>query len=199
MSNASVQVETLRGRRGCMIWFLLLIVVAASAAGYLYQDTLLQTAAAQSIMEAATSAWNELLGVAPTPPDYEAVVRDFRRAEGALLLNALDDEPYNAVLDQLPIYVTGEALAQLQADAQALRASNRFQRITLVALEILQPIFEYPTAKLLTRERRQVETVERRDGGDVVVDAEDRVVQGVYQLVHSGQRWLVEKAVLGNP
>lgn len=199
MSNASVQVETLRGRRGCMIWFLLLIVVAASAAGYLYQDTLLQTAAAQSIMEAATSAWNELLGVAPTPPDYEAVVRDFRRAEGALLLNALDDEPYNAVLDQLPIYVTGEALAQLQADAQALRASNRFQRITLVALEILQPIFEYPTAKLLTRERRQVETVERRDGGDVVVDAEDRVVPGVYQLVHSGQRWLVEKAVLGNP
>lgn len=199
MSNASVQVETLRGRRGCMIWFLLLIVVATVVAGYLYGDTLLQTPSVQSVMESTRGIWNELFGVAPTPPDYEAVVRKFHTAEAALLLKTLDDEVYNAVVEQLPVYATGEALLQLQADAQALRDSNRFQRITLVNLEIVQSFFEYPTAKILTREQRQVETVERRDGDEVVVNAEEKVAQRVYQLVHSDQRWLVEKLVLVNP
>ena len=199
MTNPDIRIEVLRGRRGCLIWFLVLLTTMTVATSYFYRNELDLNRRLQLVIETVVAFGNDLIGVEPTPPpapDYEAVVTNYRNAEAALLNNTLNDATYNDVTAALPQFVTGDALTKLLAAGENLRNSSRFQKITWEELTIVQPLLELSTAKLLTTERRRVETHERRAGGEVLVETVEEDIQGVYQFVHNGRSWLVERVVL---
>jgi hypothetical protein len=136
----------------------------------------------------------------PTPvptPDYEAMVRGFRRAQQAALATALNSNS-SEVLAALPVFAAGNALAQVQNEVQQLRDRQQFQQVTLEGLEIVQPILEFPTAKLLTRERQRIQTFTRQPSGDAMTDEQVLDAEVAYQLAYDGQRWRVEKAVIAS-
>lgn len=188
MSRGNTRRVKLRGRRGCVIWlpFLLFALIAASA-GIVYGEQVAVT-------------WEELTGKVATPtpvptPDYEAIVRGFRRAEQAALATTLNAN--NAeVLAALPVFAVGDALVQVQTAVQQLRDRQQFQQVALEALNIVQPILEFPNARLLTRERQRIQSYTRQPAGDVLTDEQYFDADVAYQLVFDGQRWRVEKAVI---
>jgi hypothetical protein len=188
MSRGNTQHVKLRGRRGCLIWLpFLLFVLTAGTAGAVYG-------------EQVSITWNDLTRqlATPTPvpaPDYAALVRGFRRAEQAALATTLNAN--NAeVLAALPVFATGDALVQVQSAVQQLRDRQQFQQVALEDLNIVQPILEFPNAKLLTRERQRIQTFTRQPAGDVLADEQYFDADVAYQLVFDGQRWRVEKAVI---
>lgn len=201
MSNSDLQVEVLSGRRGCLIWWLVLLVIASIGAVYNFRQELGVAAMVQDAREQIAETWSALTGdVAPPAPDFEAVVvQGYHKARQALLLSALNDENYTHVQHQLHVFVTGEALAQLQAEGESLRTNNRYQINSLDHFAIVQALVEGDIAKLLTRERHQAKTLERQAGGDAPVESRNENVQGVYQLTFDGQRWLVERAAFVTP
>lgn len=188
MSRGNTRRVKLRGRRGCVIWlpFLLFALIAASA-GIVYGEQVAVT-------------WEELTGTVATPtpvptPDYEAIVRGFRRAEQAALATTLNAN--NAeVLAALPVFAVGDALVQVQTAVQQLRDRQQFQQVALEALNIVQPILEFPNARLLTRERQRIQSYTRQPAGDVLTDEQYFDADVAYQLVFDGQRWRVERAVI---
>ena len=188
MSRGNTRRVKLRGRRGCLIWlpFLLFALITGSA-GIVYG-------------ERAAITWEELTGKVATPtpvpaPDYAAIVRGFRRAEQAALATTLNAN--NAeVLAALPVFAVGDALVQVQSTVQQLRGRQQFQQVALEDLNIVQPLLEFPNAKLLTRERQRIQTFTRQSTGDVLTDEQYFDADVAYQLVFDGQRWRVEKAVI---
>lgn len=188
MSRHNVRSTKLRGRRGCLIWLpFLLFALIAGTAGVVYGEQI-QSSFNDFSRQVAT----------PTPlpaPDYAAIVRGFRRAEQAALATTLNAN--NAeVLAALPVFATGDALVQVQSAVQQLRDRQQFQQVALEDLNIVQPILEFPNAKLLTRERQRIQTFTRQPAGDVLADEQYFDADVAYQLVFDGQRWRVEKAVI---
>jgi hypothetical protein len=188
MSKGNTQRIRLRGRRGCLIWLpFFLFALIAGTAGVVYGDQVADT-------------WVELAAkmATPTPipaPDYAAIVRSFRRAEQAALATTLDaNNP--EVLAALPVFASGDALVQVQSAVQRLRDRKQFQQFMLEDLAIVQPILEFPNAKVLTRERQRIQTYTRQSAGDVLTDEQHVDVDVAYHLVFDGQRWRVEKAVI---
>lgn len=188
MSRSNIRRVKLRGRRGCLIWLpFLLFALMAGTTGVLYGEQMATT-------------WDDLTGQVATPtpipaPDYAAIVRGFRRAEQAALATTLNAN--NAeVLAALPVFAVGEALVQVQAAVQQLRDRQQFQQVALEDLNIVQPILEFPNARLLTRERQRIQTYTRQPAGDVLTDEQYFDADVAYQLVFDGQRWRVEKAVI---
>jgi hypothetical protein len=188
MSRSNIRRVKLRGRRGCLIWLpFLLFALMAGTTGVLYGDKMGKT-------------WDDLTGQVATPtpipaPDYEAIVRGFRRAEQAALATTLNAN--NAeVLAALPVFTVGNALVQVQTAVQQLRDRQQFQQVALEDLTIVQPILEFPNAKLLTRERQRIQTYTRQPAGDVLADDQHFDADVAYQLVFDGQRWRVEKVVI---
>ncbi|MBK8051023.1 MAG: hypothetical protein IPK16_30375 [Anaerolineales bacterium] len=78
-NRTTVNSRTLRGRRGCLVWFSWLIVIRAIAAGgYYFRDEV------PPVIDVVISQLN-LATPAPTPvpaPDYAALIQDFRRRTG---------------------------------------------------------------------------------------------------------------------
>lgn len=190
MSRNHTRRVKLRGRRGCVIWLpILLLITAMLTVGVFNRDQIEQNmiVLAQSM---ATST--------PTPvatPDYESIVRGFRRAEQAALATTLSAN--NAeVLAALPIFAVGDALVQVQTAVQQLRDRKQFQQVVLEDLSIVQPILEFPNAKLLTRERQRIQTFSRQPVGDVLTDEQYFDADIAYQLIFDGQRWRVGKSVI---
>jgi len=188
MSRGNTRRVKLRGRRGCLIWlpFLLFALIAGSA-GIVYGEQVVVT-------------WNNLASQVATPtpvpaPDYAAIVRGFRRAEQAALATTLNAN--NAeVLAALPVFAVGDALVQVQSTVQQLRDRKQSQQIALEDLNIVQPLLEFPNARLLTRERHRIRTFTHQSTGDVLTDEQHFDADVAYQLVFDGQRWRVEKAVI---
>lgn len=188
MSRGNTRRVRLRGRRGCLIWlpFFLFVLIAGSAGG-VYGDRVVD-------------AWEELAGKVATPtpipaPDYALIVQSFRRAEQAALATTLNAN--NAeVLAALPVFATGDALVQVQSAVQRLRDRQQFQQFMLEDLAIVQPILEFPNAKVLTRERQRIQTYTRQSAGDVLISEQHVDADVAYHLVFDGQRWRVDKAVI---
>lgn len=188
MSRGHTRRVKLRGRRGCLIWlpFLLFALIAGSA-GIVYGGQFVAN-------------WNNLSSQVATPtpipaPDYEAIVRGFRRAEQAALVTTLNANSAE-VLAALPVFAVGDALVQVQSAVQQLRDRRQFQQVALEDLNIVQPLLEFPNARLLTHERHRIQTFTRQSAGDVVTDEQHFDADVAYQLVFDGQRWRVEKAVI---
>ncbi|MCB9120404.1 MAG: hypothetical protein M9936_02585 [Caldilinea sp.] len=178
----------LRGRRGCLIWLpFLLFLLTAGPAGVIYSQPIVTT-------------WEKLSGIAATPtpiptPDYAAIVSNFRRAEEAAFATSLNDNSAE-VLVTMPVFAVGEALVQVQTAVQQLRDRKQFQRVVIEDLNIVQPLLEFPNARLLTRERHRIQTFTRQPTGDVLVAEQYFDADVAYQLAFDGQRWRVEKAVI---
>lgn len=188
MSRSNAQHTVLRGRRGCLFWLpILLLLLVIGIGGSVYGEQI-QSNWIAITQQVATST--------PVPtPDYAGLVRGFRRAEEAALATTLNSNNPE-VLAALPIFAAGNALAQVQNEVQHLRDRQQFQHVILEELEIVQPILEYPTAKLLTRERHRIQTFTRKPSGDVMTDKQYFDAEIAYQLAYDGQRWRVEKAVI---
>lgn len=188
MSRSNTRRVKLRGRRGCLIWLpIFLFAFTVGTVGVVYGEQI------QSRLDGFSQ---QVATPTPVPaPDYAAIVRGFRRAEQAALTTTLNAN--NAeVLAALPVFATGDALVQVQTAVQQLRDRKQFQQVALEDLNIVQPILEFPNAKLLTRERQRIQTFTRQSAGDVLTDEQYFDADVAYQLVFDGQRWRVEKAVI---
>ncbi len=166
----------LRGRRTWLLWALTCLSVLAISLSAL-------TVAFGSPLPQSIRAGLSAVRAA----EVEQVVRSYRDGEAAALLT-LDA----AVLAQLPVFATGEALDDVTSRVDALWASGSYQQLEIGSLTVVQVVEEDPYRYVMTEEVHAVTALPQAPGS-AAGERKTAAWQVVYTLVQEAGRWKVSK------
>lgn len=183
MGRRNRQAGVLSATRGCAVWLLLVLLAGLGSCTVALRQPL------QELAEiAATPA-------SPTPtqaPDYAAIVEQYRRAESAAVMSALEDRNAD-VMAALAVFASGQALAGIQKQVATLQRNDRFEQFTLEKVAVEQVVPDSPALiELLTNEIHRREIYARTATGDNKIGVEHYQSRIAYRLVYDGQRWRVD-------
>ena len=120
---------------------------------------------------------------------FELAIAQYRQAEKAALVT-LDP----AVVEQLPVFVHGEALAAIVERIESLRAQALYQELTVQQLDVLQvTLWEDQAAEAVVKEQYTLRTYRSGVEGDRGGDENAFDETAVYGLIYVDGRWKVER------
>ncbi|MBX3013597.1 MAG: hypothetical protein KF832_18900 [Caldilineaceae bacterium] len=136
-----------------------------------------------------SATWTPAPTATPTP-DFRQLIVDYRRAERAAL-QTLDPN----VLAQLPVFTSGEALAAINQQVEALRAAGQYQILVIEEIQVMHMILE-PTIGVLTQERHTLQTFTHTGDGDRLAEQEMATMNVVYGIGNEAGRWKINRVRL---
>lgn len=159
----------------------------ATAAAQAMATSVAATLTAQPTATSLPTATPTLTATWTPTPDFRPLIVDYRRAERAAL-QSLDAN----VLAQLPVFASGEALAAVNEQAEALRTAGQYKILVVEEIQIVQVMLA-PTIGVLTQERHTDQTFARTAEGDRLVAQEITTRSVVYGLINEDGRWKIQR------
>lgn len=192
--------KPLRGRRSGPLWALILLLVGGGAYGVwnsplFVTETNPPAAAAPNSTPSLTAvdAGDRIAAPDEAPDlDFQQLVLDYRQAERAAL-QTLDA----TVLDQVPVFAHGEALASILQQVGALRSAGQYQILIVEDVQIAQ-VLPGDAIGVRVNERHSLQTFAQDPAGDRLLAQETNEYEVVYGFIRDNQRWKVDRVRIVN-